>query len=45
MNWFGICELSQSTISSNKDENLPPAISFVMLQKLSPSVAMLSSPS
>ena len=47
-NWFDNCELlSQScpTIPSNNDENVPPAISFVMLQKLSPSVAMLSSPS
>ena len=45
-NWFDICELSHSpTIPSNSDENLPPAISFVILQKLSPSVAIPSSPS
>src|ERR687892_1248577 len=43
-NWFN--ELSHSpTIPSNKDENFPPAISFVMLHKLSPSVAIPSSPS
>ena len=47
-NWFDNCKLSLSqspTIPSNNDENLPPAISSVTLQKLSPSVAMLSSPS
>src|ERR671911_3089834 len=45
-NWFDICEPSHSpTIPSNSDENLPPAISFVILQKLSPSVAIPSSPS
>ena len=45
-NCFDTCELSsQSTIPSNNDENLPPAISLVMLQKLSPSVAIPSSPS
>src|SRR5918995_2236374 len=36
---------SQSTIPSNNDENFPPAISSVILQKLSPSVAIPSSPS
>src|SRR5918994_468629 len=36
---------SQSAIPSNNDENFPPAISSVMLQKLSPSVAIPSSPS
>jgi hypothetical protein len=33
------------TIPSNNDENFPPAISFVILQKLSLSVAIPSSPS
>jgi hypothetical protein len=45
---FDSCELSLSqspTIPSNNDENLPPTMSSVMLQKLSPSVAMLSLPS
>src|SRR5687768_15520122 len=46
-NWFGTSELSSHppTFPSNNDENFPPAISFVMLQKLSPSVAIPSSPS
>ena len=45
-NCFDTCELSHSpTIPSNNEENLPPAISFVILQKLSPSVAIPSSPS
>ena len=40
-------EMTQSqspTIPSNNDENFPPAISFVMLAELSPSVVIPSSP-